>query len=476
MAGLRDLIFGNRSTASRGGGNAFDTAGFGGSAVFGGVVTTNERNSKLVGAQRWKTAADLLTNISIVAAGLRYFLNLTARPAWRVEPANDTPAAKQAAEFIDSVLHGTDQSWSRIVRRCAMYRFYGFGIHEWQAKRRDDGKIGLAKIRVRPCSTIEKWDVDEEGEVLGVVQRSPQTSGEQYLPRGKIIYLVDDALSDSPEGLGWYRHMVDPANRLTKYLKLEGIGFERDLAGIPVGRAPISAIKQQLKQQGTPANEIDAKANELLAGLSEFVRLKSKNPDTGLVLDSQTFIAQNADGTKSISSVLQWGLELLTGDPGSIEELGAAIGRTVWDLALIMGIERLLVGREGAGSLALSGDTSQNLFLNINSTTGDMAEALDRDIIGPIWALNGMPDELRPTLKVEDASFKDVEKLAQMLSDMASAGAILAPDDPAIDALRDLAGLPHQPVMTPERLGMLLPPPPTTNPDNPDDKELEEVE
>lgn len=462
-----DSIFKRGPSAS-----PFTEVGVGGSAIYGGRVSSDDRNTAMVGGNRWRTAQDILTNISIVAAGLRYSQNLTARPSWRLEPADDSPAAEEAAEFMDSVIHGTDTSWSRLIRRESIYRYHGFGLHEWTAKRRDDGKIGIASIRVRPPHTIIGWDLDEHSDVLAVKQRAPQSGREITIPRSKLIYFVDDALSDSPEGMGWMRQLVEPRDRMKKFLDLEKIGFERDLSGTPVGRAPLAAIKAAVD-----AGQItEAQGKSLVNGIEQFVRNKSKQPDTGLILDSQPFVGKAADGAQQISSLAQWGVELLTGDPGSMEELGAAINRTTWDMALIMGVERLLVGREGAGSLALSEDTSTNLYLGINSTLGDMAEALDRDLIGPVWALNGLPPETRPTLRVEDASFKDVAKLAKMLADMASAGAILAPDDPAINELRQLAGLSDQPEMTPERMSIMMPAPPVTNPDNPDDPAPPEAE
>src|SRR5260221_278291 len=54
------------------------------------------------------------------------------------------------------------------------------------------------------------------------------------LPRTKIMYLVDDTLTDSPEGMGLLRHCVEPAERLKEYLEQEAIGFLRDLRGIPI--------------------------------------------------------------------------------------------------------------------------------------------------------------------------------------------------------------------------------------------------
>jgi hypothetical protein len=128
-------------------------------------------------------------------------------------------------------------------------------------------------------------------------------------------------------------------------------------------------------------------------------------------------------------------------------------------MSLIMGTENLLVGREGEGSRALSEDKSRNLYMNVNSTLGEMAQSHNRDTVGAICALNGIPDELRPELVCEDASFKDVQQIASTLKDMATAGAVLAPDDPAIDDVRDLLGLEKSKPMSPDLRGMVAPKP-----------------
>jgi hypothetical protein len=456
----------------------YSEAGVGGAVVYGGYLQSPPGavyKPELSGSLRWRKATHLLADVSIIAASLRFTLNLMARPSWKAEPPSDKPEAKAAAEFAESILHGTDTSWSRIVRRSGTYRYHGFGFHEWTAIRRDDGMIGIKSIEPRPQHTIARWERDANGSVTGVWQRNPQNGQEIFLPREKVVYLVDDMLTDSPEGLGWYRHLIDPANALLRYLKLEKSGFNRDLVGIPVGRAPISAINALIGKKMIPDGKggerlfTKADAEEMIRGIAEFVSLKAKEPDTGITLDSQPFTGKTADGT-TVSTALQWGLELLTGTPTSIDALGKAIGRLTWDMALIMGTQSLLIGREGAGSLALSADASRNLALNINSATGDMAEAYDRDLIGPAWALNGLDPALRPKLRVEDAAFKDIEQIAKMLADMSSAGAIMAPDDPAIDDLRDLAGISRQPEMTPERMGMLMgTPDDATTPGDPND-------
>lgn len=441
--GWRDRFgFGSGSTGeARPKPKPYTSEGRSGTAVLGGYVVYQEKESTLAGAERWKTAADILANISIVAAGVRNYLNLMAKAQWSVEPAEDAdgnplPGADEAADFLLSCMHDMETGWPRVVRRAALYKYHGFSLGEWVAKRRDDGMIGIKDIRPRPCHTIERWDRDPTDVILGVEQLTPETNEPLYIPRGKLLYMVDDTLTDSPEGMGWFRHLAEPAQRVRDYLKLERIGFQRDLSGIPVGRAPLTRINEMIKNG--EITEEDGAA--LIQGAKDFVRLKVKDQNTGMLLDSQPYESDSAEG-KQVASVLHWGIDLLTGKAESIEALGTAINRLNQDMALVIGAENLLVGRDGAGSLALSKDKSAQLYLSVNSSLGDVAEFVARDFVGPIWALNGLPDELQPTLKTEDVAFRDIEAVTAALRDMATAGAILDPDDPAIDDIRDMLGI-----------------------------------
>lgn len=441
---------------------AFQERGVSGTPIYAGYVREIDSNAKLNGSQRWRTAADLLVNVSIVAAGIRYFLNLTAKPKWSVEAADDTPAAKEMAEFAEEILHDMKTSWPRVIRRAGMFRYHGFAIHEWTAKRRADGRIGMDDIEVRPAHTIEKWGTDEKFSVTGVWQRSPQTGEFIWLPRSKIIYLVDDMMTDSPEGMGWFRALAESGDRFQNYLKFEQRAFERNLGGVPIGRAPLSEIDQRIK-----AGEItDEEGAAMIAGLQDLCETQQRAPNTSMILDSIPYEAPQADGF-NFSTTMKWGIDLLKGDMVGIENLGNAIDRVMHEMARIIGVESMLVGDGSTGSLALSKDKSANLYLVVNSTLQDMAEAFDRDVLDPIWALNGFDEDLRPHLKTEDVAFKDIEQISAMLRDMAAAGATLSPDDPAIDDMRDLAGIsrqPEQPVSM-DDAGVVRPNAPQIGPD-----------
>lgn len=421
------------------------TAGVGGFTAYGGVVDTGERNAKLADPnQRWTTYSDILTNVSIVAASVRYFLNLVAKSNWKVEPAalgdeEPTDDAIAAAEFLESVIYDMDTSWSRVVRRSAMLKFHGFSIQEWTAKNRDDGQIGLQDIQSRPTHTITGWDLDANGAVLGVVQTNPKDFTQIYLPRAKIVYLVDDTLTDSPQGMGMLRHLVEPAERLKAYLRQEGFGYERDLSGIPIGRAPLAEIERLVA-----AKTITEKEGAAMKGIiTDIVKMQVKQRDTGIVLDSAIYKGASSDG-ETISSTYKWALDLLTGGGTAFGDMNEAINRLNREMARILGTEQMMLG-ETAGSRSLSEDKSQSLFMQVEAILGDMAEGYERDVVGPIWALNGLDDDLRPTLKFEAVEFRDVQKIAAALRDMSVAGAMLQPDDPAIDDVRDLLGVSRSP-------------------------------
>jgi len=429
----------------------FKELGAAGFAVFGGRIANREKGTQVFGPQRWITYSDMVSNTSIVAAGVRYFLNIVASAKWQVKPNEKKGGNEEAAEFIDSVLNGMTSPWRRVARRAASYRFMGFGVQEWTAKRREkDGKIALDDVESRPQHTIDKWQVDEKGSVLGVYQVAPQTNQEIYLPRQKIMYLVEDSLTDSPEGLGLYRHLVEPYERLKKYLLLEGQGFERDLRGIPIGRVPYQALRAAVSNGSISSDD----AARMIAAIESFVKIQAKSEDTSIVLDSAPYVVET-EGGKSISGIMQYGLELLQGQSADFANMGQAIERLNREMARIIGAEHLLLGGEGSANRALAEDKSRNFYQVVNGTLDDIVDATNKDIIGPICDLNGIAEEDRPKMTHSDISFRSVQEITSALRDMATAGATLQPNDPAIEDVREMLGIQAPPEMTPELMGFL---------------------
>lgn len=417
------------------------TLGHAGVNIVGGYLEYNERDRALASPEnRHRTFSDLLINISIVGAGVRYFLNLIGGATWTVMPA-ETPDGEMYAELIDVMLkEDPDTPWHRIIRRCAMYRFYGYSVQEWTAKRREDGLLTFLDIAPRAQRTIERWDVDTPGKVWGCWQRSPQSYEQIYLPRAKLLYLVDDTLHDSPEGLGLFRHLVDPGRRLRRYLQLEGMGFETDLAGIPIARGPFTELARMVKDE-----EIDeADRLRLEAPLHEFADKHIRTPNLGMTLDSSVY--RGEDDRAQPTAVREWDIELLQGGATSFAENAAAIERTIRDIARILGVEQLLLGSDG-GSYALSQDKTHAFYLQVDGALTEIREAVEKDLVDTLRWLNGWPEDAMPTLKTEAISHRDVTKIAAVLRDMATSGFIMDPESPVWQELLGLMGFDIQPGM-----------------------------
>lgn len=447
----------------------FKSVGAPGTAIYGGYLIEKEKDSDLKGQQKYITFSNNLTNVSIVGAGVRYFTNLVAKAEWSVEPADDSAAAEDMAEQVKEIMDDMTTPWHRVIRRAAMYVFYGFSVQEWTAKRNEDGTVGMLDIEPRPQVTIERWDVDTSGTVLGVVQRNPQTQEEIYLPRTKCVYLVDDTLNDSPEGLGLFRHIAKACKTLQRYELLEAWGFETDLRGVPIARGPFTLLEQMV----TTGQLTQTQVASLKQPMLDFIESHNRNPELGMLLDSQTYTTTDERGTPS--TVRQWDVDLLQGSPGTAAEVAAAIERLNREIARVLGVEQLLLGSDSKGSHALAKDKTQQFGLLVDATLKELKEVFERDFLDPLWTLNGWDPELKPSFKIEKIQYRDIEQITTALAELSRAA--LAPDDPATNEVRALLGLSDAPEPDEADLALfqqsLLPPVP---PGSGEEEEMPEEE
>lgn len=368
----------------------------------------------------------------MVAAGVRYFLNLAANTEWKMVAADEeSDEAKEKAKFIDKMLRRMETPMHRVIKQAAMHRFHGFATLEWTAVKKADG-VHVTHIENRAQWTIERWATDRSGRVHGVYQRAPQDGREAFIPRAKMIYMVDNAFTDDPRGLGIMRHIVRAVEMLRDYERLEQIGFSTDMQGIPIARGPLAEIQAS-------TSLTDDQKEELRAPLVEFIQNHIRGSDSGLVLDSQVFTGGGDDETPI--NARKFDVELLSGGSYGHKEIAAAIERMNREVARVLGVEQLLLGADSSGSLALSRDKSQAFFMVVNSALKEIQAALTQDLIAPLWVLNGFDEDLMPKLEFENVEFLDPEQISGMLKDIATSGVPILPEDPLVDEALRIVGL-----------------------------------
>ena len=413
------------------------TIGRPGTQMYGGFIVHGERDPKLASSEaRYRTYTEILLNTAIVAAGIRYFVNLLGNAAWKLKPAKADKDGVIATRIEKALMKDPRTPWHRVVRRAAMFRFYGFSLQEWTAERGDDGMITFADIEPRAQKTIWRWEVDKNGRVIGAYQQDPNTYEEIFLPRSKLVYVVDDTFNDSPEGLGVFRQLVDPVTRLKRYEQLEGFGFETDLRGLLVCRIPASLMQKMEKGGEMTAEE----RKELEDPLTDFAKNHIKTPRLALMLDSAVYKTEDNDERPSPQRL--WDVELVRGGATSFPENAAAIDRLNRECAWILGIEHMLLGATTSGSFALSRDKTQNFFLICTGALRELGISFDNDLIAPLMRLNGWPKEKQPTLKSEGVSHSDATQLTEVIERISRAGVSLSTNDPFINYVRESLGLP----------------------------------
>lgn len=451
------------------------TQGVSGTPIYGGFVNSPETNPELVGTQRYRRFGETMVNVSIVGASVRAFLNLIAKSTWTLE-AKDGREAQDFSDFCESCMHDMGTPWFRVVRKAALYRFYGFSIQEWQAKKRKDGMIGYADVFARPQYTIEQWDMGETGgdTLIGVIQRGPTDGETYYLPRKKLIYCLDDSLSDSPEGVGLIRHVMDDVKALVRYLQLEGWGFETDLKGMPVIRAPLTRLNQEVKAGRMSPEERTA----ALKGVRSFLTNHLKTPNLGLLLDSLTY-QDKIDGNPS--SIYQFDASLLTADSSQTHDaVGAAVDRLTRSIARPLGCEWLLMGDGSGGSYAQHADKTAMFSTLCSGSLTELAWFFRQDFLLPLARMNGVDEELVPDLKPDPVQLRDVTQITKSLLDLSQAGASILPNDPVVNQVRGMMNLvevPQEQMDAQAELALMPPPQPGAGPNGdskgapPDDAE-----
>lgn len=418
-------------------------SGSDGVVTYGGYLPTVERSPELQGIRKWITYTNAL-NEGVVATGTRYFGNLLAGTSWHAEP--NEQGGQDAIKAADIVTQGLlnaqmPKPWNAVVKKASMYRLYGHSVHEWATRTREDGMVVFANIDHRPQYTIYRWDKDDERKPWQGLWQRTRSGQELHVDRNQIFYCGDDALTDSPTGVGLLDHVIDLVRQLKLYRGLEGMAYQSDLGGLPIGRAPLGEFPDKASKDAATQN------------LRDFLEKRIRSPEfvQWFLMDSATY--RGAD-PNTISQIQKWAVEILKSETANLPAIDAVIRRLQLEIARILGIEFVMVGGSGDGSYALHEDKTSMFATNLQATLTEIAAFAQNDLARPLVALNGLnPETCTPRLVAEPISTDAIEVVTKALWNIQMAG--MQRNDPARDVLRRRMRLPPEPEPTAEELGML---------------------
>lgn len=415
--------------------DAFKPIGVSGLRKQGGIVS-DEWLRELQGERGRKTLREMADSDAIIGGILFATTNLLAQMGWRVEPEGEqpTPADIEVAEFIDGALHDMSNSWQDTLTEILTLLPFGWSYMEviykrrqgWEteegASRHDDGKIGWRGWRLRAQESLERWEFDDTGGIQGMVQRQEQ-GPPVLIPIDRALLFRTTATKGNPEGRSILRNAYRSWYEKKHIETIEGIGIERDLAGLPVAYVPAEIL--------SPSATADQQA--VLAAIKEIVTSIRRDEQEGIVWP----LAYDDNGKQT------YDLKLLSTGGTRQFDTDKIINRKNAAMAMSCLADFILLGHEKVGSFALA-DSKTSLFgYALGSFADRICDVVNTHAIPRLLRLNGMKPEAMPVLRHGDVETANLAELADFLDKLAGKG-LLTPDRSLEAFLREVASLPVQ--------------------------------
>lgn len=379
-----------------------------------------------------------MKNDGVVGAVLFAIKMLIRGVDWVVKPATPEPADIPAAEHVKSCLYDMRESWDTVVDQILSFLVYGFSVHELVYKRRrgrnqkgslasahDDNLVGWLDIPVRAQETITGWEYDKvSGDLEYVKQIALPDLRERKLPEIKLVAFRATAEKGNPEGESILRSAYIPWYYKARIQKVEGIGIERNLAGLPYAAVPPDYLNDSNYAQAL--NQIKS----LLRNIRNDERSAAVFP-----------LAYDPNGNK----LFDFGL--MSGEGKRTVDTNPVIMRYSQEIAMSVMADFILVGHEKAGSWSLHSDKTKLFATAIGAFIDVICQAFSRVAIPRLIDLNPF-DASRgyPTLDHGDIESIDLEAVTAFVTALAGAGMQLFPSrDGELERwARTRAGMPEE--------------------------------
>lgn len=423
---------GRHGIAKAGAASAYGEIGRTGLRQWGGYIL-EEWLHELQGRRGAEMYREMSDQDPIIGAILFACEMLVRKVTWWVEPASAAQPDQLAQVFAQQALFEDMQySWSDTISEILTFLPYGYYLGEIVYKRRNgdsrdpsaaskfsDGKIGIGKLATRAQDSLLHWEFDDHDEVLAMVQQPPPTYATYTIPMEKALLFRTKVHKGNPEGRSILRNSVRPYYFLKNMQNLEGIGVERDLAGLPML---------------TPPEGVDI--------------WNTNDPAMASLLTiAQAFVSQvRRDEMEGVVVPFGWKFELLQGAGKRQLDTNAIITRYEQRIATSVLADMVMLGQDKVGSYALAG-TKKDLFAAaLESFLDQIGSVFNTYMLPRLFRLNGWQGLTDwPKLAHGPVEDIDLDTLAQMITALGGAGApIFAGDleDKLLNAILDKMGLP----------------------------------
>lgn len=327
---------------------------------------------ELQGRRGIEAYKEMAENDDVTGAVLFATEMLMRQAKWGIQEAGPGRQDLDAAEFVRTCMDDMEETWSDFISEVLSFLTYGWSYHEIVYKRRmgntrnpetrskySDGLIGWRKLPIRSQDTLWEWQYDELDNLTGLVQCAPPMYEQVFIPLEKALHFKTRSRKDNPEGRSILRNSYRDWYFKRRIQEIEGIGIERDLAGLPVLTAPegVDIWNDAYKEE--------------LAKAESIVRSVRRDEREGIVLGNG------------------WQFSLTSTGGRRQFDTNQIIERYDTRMAMTVLADFVLLGHQNVGSFALSSDKTELFSVALGAFLDLICEVFNKQAIPRLIGING---------------------------------------------------------------------------------------
>jgi hypothetical protein len=352
----------------------------------------------LRGTRGKKIFREMRDNDSIVGAVVHAISQILREARWDVKTGDghsledETDATLKAdAAFLEENMHHMVHPWNTFFSDILTFLTYGFSLFEQVYFRGKDNKIRWRKFAYRSQQSLEKWEFDEVGEVLGFHQRPAPDYHLYFIPITKCLHFKTESAGVNPEGRSILRNSFRPWFFKKSIEEIEAIGIERDLTGLPTLTMP----------EGVDPNKDDADVQAQIASAKTLISNIRRDEQEGVLLPygwELNLIASS--GTRQIDTV-------------------SVINRYNKEIAVTVLAQFVMLGMERTGSYALAKEQTDMFYMSLEGWADTIATTINRGPVRTLFSLNGISNRPLPYVvhtPIRRFTLKDVSEYVAKLA------------------------------------------------------------
>lgn len=383
----------------------------------GGFVR-EELLRELVGPNGVRIIREMMDNDPVIGAFLFAVEQAIRQVDWKVIPADDSEKAKSYSRFLDSArMDLSVQTWGDVMCEALTFLPFGWSMLEVTYKvrrgynrdprltsRYSDGIIGWKKMALRAQESMRRWKYDPtDKDVLIAMEQFTLEKGTVDVPVNRCLHFRTKSFKDNPEGRSILRNAYRPWYLKKRIEEAEGIGIDRDMAGLPVLTA------------------------------AEGVDLWNINdPEAVAAKEAAERVVRNIRVDEQMGVLLPfgWELSLLSSGGKRMIPTTDVINRYDNRIAMTVLADFILLGHSNRlGSFALAKSKTSMFAMSLVGYLNVLRDTFNTYELPRLWQLNGFDTDLMPKLDYTPVDTPNLRDLASYITSLTGAMVDFSPPE-----------------------------------------------